>query len=269
MHPRPKLTHNVTALGRDPNFGGDYMASSWEQIKVDNNPMRLYLSVPDGPGPFPAVVVIQHQGGVDEFVQDMTKRIASGGYVGAAPDLYHRDGPDCRDDGPTRRARLRDVSVIKDVNATVEFLKGHESVNGECLGIIGFCMGGRVVYLMAAANPNLSAAVAYYGGNILVPWGDGPSPFDRTGEIRCPILGHFGEDDKNPSPEDMRKLDAELSKYGKAHEFHSYPATGHGFMNKRSESYRSHADEASWPRTLEFFGRYLAKSAPKMAAASR
>ena len=129
------------------------MASLWEKITVDNSLMRLYLSLPEGSGPFPAVVVIQHQGGVDEFVQEMTKRIAAAGFVGAAPDLYHRDEPNCRDDGPTRRARLRDASVIKDVNASVEFLKGHKSVNREALGIIGFCMGGRVVYLMAAANP--------------------------------------------------------------------------------------------------------------------
>lgn len=244
------------------------MASLWEKITVDNSLMRLYLSLPEGSGPFPAVVVIQPQGGVDEFVQEMTERIAAAGFVGAAPDLYHRDGPNCRDDGPTRRARLRDAGVIKDINASVEFLKGYKSVNREALGIIGFCMGGRVVYLMAAANPNFKAGVAYYGGNIMVPWGDGPSPFDRTAEIHCPLLGHFGEDDKNPSPEDMRKLDAELTKYGKAHKFYSYPNTGHGFMNKRSENYRSHADEASWPRTLDFFKRYVVKSAPKMTAAA-
>ena len=244
------------------------MASSWEKINVDNGSMRLYLSLPEGSGPFPGVVVIQPQGGVDEFVLEMTQRIAAAGFVGAAPDLYHRDDPNCRDDGPTRRARLRDATVVKDVDATVELLKGHKLVNRGALGIIGFCMGGRVVYLMAAANPNFKAGIAYYGGNITVPWGgDGPSPFNRTKEIHCPIMGHFGEDDKNPSPEDMRKLDAELTKYAKAHEFYSYSNTGHGFMNKRSESYRAHADEASWPRTLDFFKRYLVKPAPKMAAA--
>lgn len=244
------------------------MSSLWEQTKVDDSLMKIFLGLPEGSGPFPAVVVIQPQGGVDEFVEEMTQRIAAAGFVGAAPDLYHRDDPNCRDDGPTRRARLRDVSVIKDVNATVEFLKSHKSVNRETLGIVGFCMGGRVVYLMAAANPNFKAGVDYYGGNIMVPWGDGPSPFARTKEIHCPIMGHFGEDDKNPSPEDMRKLDAELTKYGKVHEFYSYSGTGHGFMNKRSESYRAHADQASWPRTLDFFRKYLLKPAAKMAAAS-
>ena len=221
--------------------------------------MRLYVSVPSGTGPFPAVVVIQHQGGVDDFMEEMTQRVASAGYAVVAPDLYHRDGPDCKDDGPTRRARLQDVLVIKDVNATVDFLISHRSVDAERLGIIGFCMGGRVAYLMAAANPHLKAAVAYYGGNIMVPWGEGLAPFDRTAEIHCPLLGLFGEEDANPSPADMRKLDAELTKHGKVHEFHSYPGAGHAFMNWRGERYRADADRDSWPKTLAFFAQHLTK----------
>ncbi len=241
------------------------MPSFWESIKVDGADMRLYVSVPSGTGPFPAVVVIQHQGGVDDFMEEMTQRVASAGYAAVAPDLYHRDGPDCKDDGPTRRARLLDVNVIKDVNATVDFLRAHRSVDAERLGIIGFCMGGRVSYLMAAANPRLKAAVAYYGGNIMVPWGEGPAPFERTGEIHCPLLGLFGEEDANPSPADMRKLDAELTKHGKVHEFHSYPGAGHAFMNKRGERYRADADRDSWPKTLAFFAKHLTR----VAAAAR
>lgn len=72
------------------------MASFWDSVKVDGADMRLYVSVPDGTGPFPAVVVIQHQGGVDEFMEEMTQRIASAGYLGVCPDLYHRGGPACR-----------------------------------------------------------------------------------------------------------------------------------------------------------------------------
>jgi carboxymethylenebutenolidase len=233
------------------------MASFWESIKVDGADMRLYVSVPSGTGPFPAVVVIQHQGGVDDFMEEMTRRVASAGYAAVAPDLYHRDSPDCKDDGPTRRARLLDVNVIKDVNATVDFLISHRSVEAERLGIIGFCMGGRVSYLMAAANPHFKAAVAYYGGNIMVPWGEGLAPFDRTAEIHCPLLGLFGEDDTNPSPSDMRKLDAELTKHGRVHEFHSYPGAGHAFMNRRGERYRADADRDSWPKALAFFAKHL------------
>jgi carboxymethylenebutenolidase len=229
----------------------------WESVQVDGNPMRLYVSEPDGVGPVPAVVVIQHQGGVDDFVQEMTQRIASAGYLGVAPELYHRDGSDCQDDGPTRRARLQDTNIIQDVNATVAFLQNHHRVDGDRVGIIGFCMGGRVVYLMAAVNPHFKAAVSYYGGNIMVPWGVGTAPFDRTAQIHCPLLGLFGEDDPNPSPADMRKLDAELTRHGKVHEFYSYPGAGHAFMNSRGDRYRPDAAQDSWPKAMAFFAQHL------------
>lgn len=233
-------------------------SSTWQQTESDNDIMRMHVSVPASPAPAPGIVVIQHQGGVDEFVQNMTRRLADSGYVAAAPDLYHRDGPDCKDDFVTRRSRLSDRRIINDVNACVHYLQRHDGVDGKRIGIIGFCMGGRVVYLMAAANAAFKAAVAYYGGNIFRAWGrDLPSPFERTGEIHCPLLGHFGAEDKNPSPEDMGKLDEELTKFGKVHDFFSYPGASHAFMDSTKESYRRHADDASWPRTLNFFGRHL------------
>jgi len=233
------------------------MASSWESVNVDDGKMRLYLSLPERDRPVPAVIVIHGQTGLDDFIEQTTRMIAREGYAAVAADLFHRDGPDCKDDGPTRRARLRDSNVIKDVNATSQFLKNQKQVDGTRLGIVGFCMGGRVVYLMAAASPDLKAGVMYYGGNTMNAWGAGPSPFDRTREIRCPILGHFGAEDENPSPEDMRKLDAELNRWGKAHEFHSYAGAAHAFANLGSPKYRAHAANASWPRTFDFFSRYL------------
>jgi carboxymethylenebutenolidase len=220
--------------------------------------MRMHVRVPAGSGPFPAMVVIQHQGGVDEFIERMTNRLADADYVAAAPDLYHRDGPDCQDDITTRRSRLGDRRIINDVNACVAFLQRHGSVDQNRLGIIGFCMGGRVVYLMAAANPVFKAAVAFYPGNTFRAWGRGlPSPFERIAEIHCPLQGHFGEDDKNPSPQEMAQMKAELMKFNKPHEFFSYPEAGHAFMDSTKESYRRHADELAWPRTLDFLGRYL------------
>jgi carboxymethylenebutenolidase len=240
------------------------MASFWERINVDGAEMQLYVSMPDGKGPFPAVIVIQHQGGVDQFVEDMTQRVGRAGYVGVAPVLYHRDGPDCQDDGPTRRARLRDVNVIADVNATVDFLKGHSEVDAERLGIVGFCMGGRVAYLMATVNSSFKAAAAYYGGHIMVPWGEGPSPFERTSAMHCPLIGLFGEADTNPSPADMRRLDAELTRLGKVHEFYSYPGANHAFMNQHGNRYHADADRDSWPKTLAFFEKYL-RQAPVAA----
>ena len=233
------------------------MASSWESVQVEGNKMPLYVSVPESGGPVPGIVVVHGQSGLEGFIKDTTHMLALQGYVAVAPNLYHRDGLDCKDDNPTRKARLRDTGIIADVQAAIGFLKNHSRVNGGKLGIVGFCMGGRIVYMMSAASKELQAGVMFYGSGTMVPFGEGPAPFDRTREISCPIQGHFGAEDKNPSPEDMRKLDAELTKYGKAHEFHTYSGAAHAFVNTGSSNYRPHAAALSWPKATEFFSRHL------------
>ena len=234
------------------------MLSNWQETESDGSAMGLYISMPDGAGPFPALIVMQHQGGVDEFIQGTTRRLAGSGYLAAAPDLYHRDGPDCKDDLITRRSRLSDRRIVNDLNATMSYLQSHSTADMKRIGIIGFCMGGRIVYLAAATIPAFKAAVAYYPGNTFRAWGrDLPSPFERTAEIHCPLQGHFGADDANPSPQDVGKLDAELAKLNKPHEFYSYSNAGHAFMDSTKQSYRRDADAASWPRTIEFLSRHL------------
>lgn len=118
-------------------------------------------------------------------------------------------------------------------------------------------MGGRVTYMMAALNPAFKAAVDCWGGNVFVPWGDGPAPFDLTERISCPLLGLFGEDDPNPSPADVARIDAELTRLGKVHEFHIYPGAGHAFMNESRPSYREEAARDAWQRCIDWFRRYL------------
>ena len=174
-------------------------------IPVANNAMAMHTAWPAGEGPFPTIVVIMHAGGVDTFVQEMVTRLVAAGYFVAAPDLFHRQ--DARQGGMLDKLKqLRDPEVELDVNAALDYLHGHPLVDSARLGIIGFCMGGRVAYLMAARSPHFRAAVAYYGGNIMIPWGDGPSPFSLTSELHCPLLFHFGADDTNPSPDDMARF---------------------------------------------------------------
>jgi carboxymethylenebutenolidase len=233
------------------------MASTWESVLVDGNKMPLYSSLPESGGPVPGIVVVHGQSGLENFIKDTTHMLALQGYVAVAPNLYHRDGADCKDDNPTRKARLRDPGIIADVHGAIGFLKNHPRVNAGKLGIVGFCMGGRIVYLMSAASKDLSAGVMFYGSGTMVPFGEGPSPFDRTREINCPIQGHFGANDQNPSPEDMRKLDAELTKFSKVHEFHTYADAAHAFANTGSSNYRPHAAALSWPKATEFFSRHL------------
>jgi len=217
--------------------------------------MRCYVSAPEGGGPFSAVIVIQHAGGVDDFVRGMTDRFAGAGYVGVAPDLYHREEPNSSDDPLTRMGRLRDATIILDVNAAIEHAKALPEIDR--IGITGYCMGGRVTYLMAAQSQDLRAAVVCWGGNIMAPWGEGHSPFEMTERIACPLLGLFGEDDPNPNPADVAKLDAELTRLGKTHEFHSYAGAGHAFMNENRPSYREEASKDAWDKTVAWFDRFL------------
>jgi carboxymethylenebutenolidase len=119
-------------------------------------------------------------------------------------------------------------------------------------------MGGRVAYLLAATNPAFKAAVTFYPGNTGRAWGrDIPTPFERSADIHCPIQGHFGDDDKNPSPDDRQNIAAELAKHNKTHEFYAYSGAGHAFMDNTKESFRADAETVAWPRTLEFLRRHL------------
>ena len=237
------------------------MASSWESVRVDHSEMPLYCSMPETATPVPGIVVVHGQSGLEDFIKNTTHMLAQVGYAAVAPNLYHRDGPDCKDENPVRKARLRDPSIIRDIEGTIGFLQNHRLVKGGRLGIVGFCMGGRLVYLMSAASKDLKAGVMFYGSSTMVPFGEGPSPFDRTREINCPIQAHFGAEDQNPSPDDRRKLDAELTRWGKFHEFHTYAGAAHAFVNSGSSNYRPHAAALSWPKAMDFLGRHLVDDA--------
>lgn len=236
------------------------MPSFWEKITVNAAAMDLYASVPSSSGPFPAIVVSQHGGGVDQFIQTICDRLAESGYAAVAPNLYHRVPDSVRNADPRPRPWdiLSDPDIIADINATVDFLRSHPAIDGDRLGITGFCMGGRVAWLGAAVNPHFKALAPYYGGNLMVTWGAGETPpFDLAADINCPILFHFGEVDENPSQEDLRKFDAELTRLGKPHQFYTYPGADHAFMDFTAGRYQQAAADASWPRTLEFFAAHL------------
>ena len=240
------------------------MPASVQTLTVGDAEMTAYLSRPDGDGPFPAMVVIHHAPGVDQFVREISDNLAREGYVAAAPDLFHRITDEMVEQtGRSKRDQLSDPDIVADVNATVDFLQSHPAVDRERLGITGFCMGGRVVWLAACTNPNFKAAAPFYGGNILVPWGSGTvPPFDLAEGINCPMLFHFGEIDANPSQDDMRALDAELTRLGKEHRFFSYPNADHAFMNRYMPArYHRTSAELAWARTREFLAEQLQPAA--------
>ncbi len=235
------------------------MPSFTEKLQVGDREMEMYASIPSGSGPHPAVVIAFHVGGVDEFDKAMADRLAAEGYAAVVPDLFHRLSPEVMA-GPrlSRLDHLSDPDIIADVNAALGFLQSNSAIDSERIGITGFCMGGRVTWLAAATNPYFKAAAPYYGGNIMVPRGGADqSPFQLSNGINCPILFHFGELDANPSQENMRTLDDELTRLGKPHQFYTYPGADHAFMDHTGARYHREAAETSWPRTLEFFAAHL------------
>jgi carboxymethylenebutenolidase len=236
----------------------------WDTIQVDGQPMRAYLDVPAGGPAAPGIVVIQHGAGLDRFIEDRVEDLARHGYAAAAPDLYHRQPPDGAD-MMTRISRLRDAEILADVDATIGHLRRLPDARMASLAVLGFCMGGRVTYLLAGARPAVwRAAGVFYGGNIMKPWGEGPAPVDLTREIACPVIGFFGLEDTNPSPADVDRIDAELTRHGKAHEFHRYEGAGHAFLNfSNPERYRAVPAADAWAKMLGFLERHVKGSVPR------
>jgi carboxymethylenebutenolidase len=236
------------------------MSVRWETTDVGGKPMRIYMGMPDCPSGCPGVVIAQHAGGVDEFIQDVVHRLHREGYAAAAPELFHRQ-PASGLEPLARIAQLKDTEIIEDINAAIAHMRAR-SAGVAAIGVAGFCMGGRVSYLTAAASREIRAAAVFYGGNIMKPLGGTIAPFECTAEITCPVIGFFGADDTNPSPDDMHKIAAELTRLGKWHEFHAYRDAGHAFLNFISpERYCGRQAQAAWHEMLAFFAEYLKRPA--------
>ncbi len=160
----------------------------------------------------------------------------------------------------SRELELHSPEIIQDVEATIARLQADDNVRADAIGIIGFCLGGRVSYMMADVSPELKAAASYYGGFSLSNRAGDPPAIERLANAYCPVLGFSGEDDQNPSPEDMRKIEEMLKTHNKTYELHSFPTAAHGFMDFTNEkSYRKAAATASWPIALDFLKRHLGK----------
>lgn len=230
--------------------------AQWDRIEVDGSPMRLYVGTPSLGRAFPAVIVIHHEPGVDKFIEDRVENLAQQGYLAIAPDLFHRQTEE--GDPLTRIGRLRDPEVINDVNAAVNYARRLKDTQLGDVGIIGFGMGGRVAYLMAASKPVFKAAGVFYGGHIMKAWGNGPTPLELTPYIHCPIVGFFGAEDANPSPADVDRIAAQLDKYRKPYEFHRYPEAGHAFLNfTNPATYREGPTRDAWDKLIPFLQRNL------------
>ena len=216
------------------------MASNarWENLTVDGNSMSVFVDEPAGPGPHPAVVVAHHRAGNDSPTTKFVQDLAGHGYVAATPYLHHRrpEGEDTRDSAQN----LCDVQIVRDLNATVELLQAMDTVDNDRMAIAGHCMGGRGSFLGAAS-------LEAFKCNIV-----------QLGNLRGPVIGFFGKDDENPSPDQVAQIGARLTELGIAHEFHSYDGAGHAFQNFTNPAgYRALATEDSFAKMIAWLAKNL------------
>ncbi|HEY3501612.1 MAG TPA: dienelactone hydrolase family protein [Actinocatenispora sp.] len=226
--------------------------------------IEAYLARPLGPGPYGAVVVIHHLPGYDRESKEFVRRFAAAGYLALCPNLYSREAPGADPDDAAAQVRaaggIPDERLVGDVAGAAAYLRELTSSNGR-VGVIGHCSGGRHAFL-AACNLPLDAAVDCYGAFVT---GTVPEDFplavtpivDQAPNLSCPVLGLFGNDDRYPSPDEVAELDAELTRLGKEHEFHSYDGAGHAFFGPDRPGYRPEAAVDGWAKIFDFFGRTL------------
>jgi carboxymethylenebutenolidase len=232
-----------------PGAGGDYI--------------EAYVARPLDHAPRGGVVVIHHLPGYDRETREYVRRLATMGYNAVCPHLYSRVAPGASHDDAAAAARAQggvpDEQVVGDVAGASAYLRALSNSNAK-VGVIGHCSGGRHTFLMATELP-IDAAVVCYGGLIVgdpVPQLPTMVPLvDRAAQVRCPVLGLFGNDDKFPTPEQVDVLDAALSDAGKEHEFHRYDGAGHAFFSVDRPAYRVEAAVDGWQRIADFFGRHL------------
>ncbi len=234
-------------------------------LDVDGAAMGAYLVRPEGPGPFPAVIVWMEIFGVNSHIRDVTERIAREGYVALAPDFFHRTLPGVElgydeagfAEGMKGLGGLDADEMIADQRAAVAYLKGLDGVSGK-IGAMGFCIGGHMTYLTACTT-DIAAAASFYGGGIAAPEGPGgkPSTLSRTADIGGRILCLFGGQDALIPADQLDAIRGALSAAGTRHEVVVYDDADHGFHCDQRATFNAAASEDAWNRVKDLFAAEL------------
>jgi carboxymethylenebutenolidase len=223
--------------------------------------MDLYEAEPDGE-PQGAVIVIQEAFGVNDHIQDVTRRFAAAGYVAVAPALFHRAGGGTAPyDDFTQVMPLfdgiSDDGILVDVDATIAHL-GARGFDRSQIGIVGFCFGGRVTFLTAARR-KLGAAVTFYGGGIVAASPLGlPALVEEASALQTPWLGLFGDLDQGIPVDDVEVLRGALDDADVVADIVRYAEAEHGFHCDARDAYHQESAADAWTRTLGWFTTHLA-----------
>ena len=210
-----------------------------------------YQAKPKGDGPFPAILVAHENRGLTDYIKDVTRRLAKAGYVALAVDLLSAQGGTDKVTDPAQiPAALSGASpdqLTGHYLSGIQYLQGLPYVQPDRLGMMGFCFGGGMTWLVATKAPGLKAAVPYYGPN---------PPLEGVPNIKAAVLAIYGENDQRinagiPAIEDAMKTN------NKVFEKVIYPGAAHAFHNDTGRNYNPQAAEDAWQRTLDWFARYV------------
>lgn len=243
----PRYARAQSVSFTDPRIKASYV--TYPSPGGNSGTMRGYLVQPSGQGPFPVVLVIHENRGLNPYIEDVARRTAVEGFLALAPDgLFPAGGyPGNDDDGRALQAGLDPAKLRTDLLNSARFLKAHAMSTGK-LGATGFCYGGGTVNFMAAAlGSDLQAGAPYYGV---------AAATESVARIKAPLLCHLAEHDERINAT-YPAFESALRAAGVAHEVHVYPGTQHGFHNYSTPRYNEAAAKLSWERTIAHFRRYL------------
>jgi carboxymethylenebutenolidase len=244
----PRYVQAQTVSFTDARIKANYI--TYPSPGGNSGTMRGYLVQPAGTGPFPAVLVVHENRGLNPYIEDVARRAALEGFIALAPDgLFPVGGyPGNDDDGRDLQAKLDQPKLRIDMLNSAKFIKAHSRSTGK-LGVTGFCYGGGVVnYLAANLGADMQAGAPYYG-----PAADANS----VANIKAPLVCHLAENDERINSM-YPAFEASLKANNVAHQVHTYPGTQHGFHNNSTPRFSEPAAKLSWERTVAHFKKHLA-----------
>jgi len=229
------------------------------KVPVDGGDIPAYRAMPATGSNFPVVLVVQEIFGVHEHIRDVCRRIAKAGFFAIAPELYARQGDPAKYTDISKIVseivtKVPDAQVMRDLDACVAFAKATGKADVARLGITGFCWGGRIVHMYAAHNPNVRAAVAWYGPTARAYHAGDKTPLDVAPQIKAAVLGLYGGADGGIPNDTVEKMFAALKAAGNAKsEYTIYPDTPHAFNADYRPSYRKAQAEDAWNKMIAWF----------------
>ena len=245
------------------------MPTITDTIHTPDGDCPVTLAIPDGSGPWPAVVMYPDAGGARPVFTEMASRLAGYGYAVLVPDVYYRDPgwapfdmADVFADAAERKrlfgmiAKVTPEIMATDASAFFDYLTGRPEVRGATFGACGYCMGGRTSLVVAGRLPDrVAAAMSFHGSGLAAD--DPGSPHLLAERMRAAVYVGAAENDQSFTTENAETLDAALTAAGVAHVIEFYPAA-HGFAVPDNAPYDEAAAERHWTAMQDFFATHLA-----------